>query len=298
MSSGAHRSKEAATRRRWLAGGTVALVCVLAVAVGLLEVTGGDNSNRNRPDSSSVDPGSRGSTSPSISQRTPSSTGSHSIDATQSNRPAACPMPASLAASGGWSEIATTKGTISRYASPGGPPDGTIPATWYGGVSALPVIADKAGWLEVRLATRPNGSTGWVQQGNVTVTATPDWISVDLRSLHVALFRLGKEVMNAPAGVGTEEDPTPPGQYFAAFFEASPSPGYGPFIMVTSAHSTSIANWEGSGDAVIGIHGPLGADSLIGSTGAYLSHGCIRIPISDLVALRDVPAGSPISICD
>ena len=45
-----------------------------------------------------------------------------------------------------------------------------------------PLIADKAGWLEVRLATRPNGSTAWVQQGDVTLTATPDWVSVDLSS--------------------------------------------------------------------------------------------------------------------
>ena len=67
-----------------------------------------------------------------------------------------------------------------------------------------------------------------------------------------------------------------------AFFEASPNPGYGPFILVTSAHSQTIANWDGSGDAVIGIHGPLGANSLIGTTGAYLSHGCIRLPIPDL----------------
>jgi L,D-transpeptidase catalytic domain len=297
MSSGDHRSKEAGRRRRWLTGGAVAVVCMLGLAVGLLEVTGGVSSNRSRPDASSAGPVSSGSTSPSVSQGTPSRNGSPSIGATQSSAPAACPMPASLAASGGWSEIATTKGAISRYASPGGPPDGTIPATWYGGVSALPVIAENAGWLEVRLATRPNGSTAWIQQGNVTVTATPDWISIDLSSRHLALFRLSKEVMNAPAGVGTAEDPTPPGQYFAAFFEASPSAGYGPFIVVTSAHSTSIANWEGSGDAVIGIHGPLGADSLIGTTGAYLSHGCIRIPISNLVELRDVPAGSPISVC-
>jgi hypothetical protein len=54
---------------------------------------------------------------------------------------------------------------------------------------------------------------------------------------------------------------------------------------------------EGSGDAVIGIHGPLGADILIGTTGAYLSHGCIRISVPYLVQLREVPAGSPISVC-
>jgi hypothetical protein len=159
------------------------------------------------------------------------------------------------------------------------------------------VIAQEPGWLKVRLAGRPNGSTGWVRQSDVTVAATPYWISVDLTTRHVALFRLDQQVMDAPAGVGDAQDPTPTGQYFVAFLEASPSPGYGPFILVTSAHSTSIANWEGSGDAVIGIHGPLGANSLIGTTGAYLSHGCIRIPIPDLVQLRDVPAGSPISIC-
>jgi L,D-transpeptidase catalytic domain len=113
----------------------------------------------------------------------------------------------------------------------------------------------------------------------------------------VALFRLDQLVLTAPAGVGTREDLTPTGQYFVAFFEASPRPGDGPFIIVTSAHSTSIANWEGSRDAVIGIHGPLGADGLIGTSGAYLSHGCIRIPISDVTPLRDVPASSPISIC-
>ena len=204
--------------------------------------------------------------------------------------------------------IATTKGAISRYASPAGPQDGTVPGSWYGGVSALPVLAQRPGWLEVRLAGRPNGSTGrmagrpngstgWVRQADVNVTATPYWISVNLATRHLALFRLDQLVVDAPAGVGTGQDPTPTGQYFVAFLEASPGPGYGPFIMVTSAHSTSIANWEGSGDAVIGIHGPLGANSLIGTTGAYLSHGCIRIAIPDLVRLRDVPAGSPISIC-
>jgi lipoprotein-anchoring transpeptidase ErfK/SrfK len=150
----------------------------------------------------------------------------------------------------------------------------------------------------VRLSGRPNGSTAWVHRADTTLTATPYWISVDLATRHVALFRLDEEVLSAPAGVGTGQDPTPTGRYFVAFFESSPNPGYGPFIIVTSAHSNAIANWEGSADAVIGIHGSLGADSLIGTTGAYLSHGCIRIPIPDLVQLRDVPAGSPISICE
>jgi hypothetical protein len=43
---------------------------------------------------------------------------------------------------------------------------------------------------------------------------------MDLATRHVVLFRLGQQVMDAPAGVGTGADPTPTGQYFVAFFEA------------------------------------------------------------------------------
>src|SRR5487761_1666170 len=104
----------------------------------------------------------------------------------------------------------------------------------------------------------------------------------------------GHDVMDAPAGIGTGTDPTPPGQFFVAFFEQTLGPGYGPFILVTSAHSDAISDWENSGDAVIGIHGPLGAD--IGSAGATVSHGCIRLPVNDLVRLAGLPAGTPVAI--
>jgi hypothetical protein len=254
--------------------GAAALACVVGIAVAVVVLPGGGGPSHGRLESSGAGQGS----------------GAQSGLST-------CAMPAKTASSRGWSLIATTKGAIPGYASPGGPQVSTIPASWYGEVSSLAVIAERAGWLEVRLATRPNGSTAWVHQADVAVTSTPYWISVDLMTRHLTLFRLKRQILSAPAGVGTAQDPTPMGQYFVAFFEASASSGYGPFIIVTSAHSTSIANWEGSGDAVIGIHGPLGANSLIGTTGAYLSHGCIRIPISDLVNLRDVPAGAPISIC-
>jgi lipoprotein-anchoring transpeptidase ErfK/SrfK len=196
----------------------------------------------------------------------------------------------------GWSLIATLKGTIARFASPASPQDGTVPARWYGSPSALPVIGQRAGWFRVRLVTRPNGSTAWVRAADVNITATPYRIVVDLAAEHLRLYRLGQLLMNAPAGIGTRQDPTPTGQYFVAMFEQSPSAGYGPFILVTSAHSDAISDWEGSGDAVIGIHGPLGQASLIGASGAALSHGCIRLPDPDLARLRQVPVGTPITI--
>jgi hypothetical protein len=201
-----------------------------------------------------------------------------------------------VTAPAGWSLIANTKGTIPRFASAGGRKDGTVPGRWYGSLSSLPVIGQRPGWFRVRLVTRPDGSTAWVRAADVTITATPYRIVVDLAAERLRLYRLGREIMNAPAGIGTKQDPTPTGQYFVAMFEESPSAGYGPFILVTSAHSDAISDWEGSGDAVIGIHGPLGEGSLIGTTGAALSHGCIRLQLPDLARLRPVPIGTPITI--
>jgi lipoprotein-anchoring transpeptidase ErfK/SrfK len=66
--------------------------------------------------------------------------------------------------------------------------------------------------------------------------------------------------------------------------------------MVTCAHSDTISDWQGSGDAVIGIHGPLGGDRLIGTAGSRISHGCIRLHEADLRRLRAVVPGSPIDI--
>jgi lipoprotein-anchoring transpeptidase ErfK/SrfK len=219
--------------------------------------------------------------------------GSHRRAASRSS---AAGAPSMVAAPAGWSLIATVKGTIPRYAQRGASPDGTVPARWHESASALPVIDQRPGWLEVRLATRPNGSTAWVRRSDVAVTATPYRIAVNLSRRHLQLFQLGKLVLDAPAGIGSAQDPTPAGQFFVALFEQPANAGYGPFILVTSAHSDTIADWEHSGDALIGIHGPLGGDDLINSTGAALSHGCIRLHLPDLARLRQVPAGTPVSV--
>ena len=207
-------------------------------------------------------------------------------------------VPSSLpSTASGWTLIATIGKPVPRYAAPGGSQDGAVAARWYGAASALPVISERPGWLQVRLATRPNGSTAWIRRtASLRVTATPDRIVISLSARQLRLFRLGKLVMTAPAGIGTSQDPTPKGHFFVAFLEKAPSAGYGPFIVVTSAHSTAISDWKGSGDAVVGIHGPLGEDSAIGSAGARLSHGCVRLHDLDLARLRAVPAGTPITV--
>ncbi len=49
----------------------------------------------------------------------------------------------------------------------------TVPGSWYGYPSTLPVIATKPVWLDVRLAQRPNASTTWVRLSDVTLGSTP-----------------------------------------------------------------------------------------------------------------------------
>jgi lipoprotein-anchoring transpeptidase ErfK/SrfK len=205
------------------------------------------------------------------------------------------PVPGQVATS---TELATVRRSASRYARPGRLATGTVPAGWYQRPSVLPVIAVKPGWVEVRLAQRPDESTAWLPASDVRLSTTPYQIVVDLATTRLSLFDHGRLVFSAPAGVGTTDDPTPVGQYFVAFDEPppQPNPGYGPFIIVTSAHSPTISDWEGSGDAVIGIHGPLGEDREIGSSGAKISHGCIRLHDSALERLAKVPPGTPIDI--
>ncbi|HEY2429148.1 MAG TPA: L,D-transpeptidase [Acidimicrobiales bacterium] len=194
--------------------------------------------------------------------------------------------------------VATTHGAIPGSTSPGGPPTGTVPASWYGYPTILPVIDQQPGWLEVRLAQRPNGAVAWVPAADVSLSSTPYRIVIELGAMDLKVYEGGRQILAFPAGVGTSDDPTVTGHYFVTMQAPAPSPGYGPFVLVTSAHSATITDWEGLGDAIIAIHGPIDSydDGLIGATGARISHGCVRLHDSDLAQLAMIPAGTPIDI--
>ncbi len=180
--------------------------------------------------------------------------------------------------------------------TPGGPPTVKVPGQWLGEASVLPVLAQQPGWVEVRLAQRPNESVAWVSAGDVSLASDAYRIVINLDTTHLQLFERGQQVADFPVGVGLPAYPTPTGHFFVALFAEAPSQGYGPFVMVTSAHSNTISDWEESGDAITAIHGPLGADAAIGTTGARVSHGCVRLHDADLIQLRDVPAGPPVDV--
>jgi lipoprotein-anchoring transpeptidase ErfK/SrfK len=192
--------------------------------------------------------------------------------------------------------VAALTAITPSFISPGGAPGKSIAAKWHGSALFLPVVAIRSGDLEVRLPTRPNGSTTWISETGVRLSHTPYRIVIDLATRHLLLYHDGVVVLDAPAGVGTVTDPTPIGHFFVASFATAPSSAWGPFVIVTSAHSNAITDWEESGDAVVAIHGPLGEDAEIGTTGAQISHGCIRLHVSALAQLRAVPDGSPIDV--
>ncbi len=253
--------------------------------VALVVVTAGCGSRTAGPGAGGVGP-------PHHAHRTAEAVSSSDATTTTTTNPNPFSVPADTL-------VATTKGDIPGYAAAGATtPSMTVPGSWYGYPSVLPVIGTETGWLDVRLAQRPNGSTVWVHMSDVTLSSTPYAIVVDLATTHLYVYENGTALFDFPAGIGAPDDPTPTGEYFMPMIYPSPGPGYGPFVLVTSDHSDTITDWENSGDAIIGIHGPIDAtaDAEIGTTGAAISHGCIRLHDPDLAQLSVIPAGTPIEV--
>lgn len=193
--------------------------------------------------------------------------------------------------------LAAPNGTIPSFSGPGGTRDGSI-GLFYGYSLVLPVIAQQGDWLQVRLPQRPNQSTTWVQTADVTLSSTPYRLVVNLSERRLTVYQAGNQIMHFPVGIGLPATPTVTGSYFVAVHEPHADPLYGPVILDLSAHSDAIASWEGSGDAIIAIHGPIdtSADALIGTTGARVSNGCIRMHLADVIHLSMIPPGTPVDI--
>jgi hypothetical protein len=143
-------------RRRWI--GVLTGSAVTALAVVALVVTAG------------------------VFAGTPAAPGTPRTPATTTST-----APTGATAPAGSTLVATTDGSIPGYPAPGAPSDTTVPGSWWGYPSVLPVIASTPGWLEVRLAQRPNGSTTWVQQSQVTLGSTPYSIVVNLSTMHLTV---------------------------------------------------------------------------------------------------------------
>lgn len=156
--------------------------------------------------------------------------------------------------------------------------------------------ADANGRHRVQLPVRPNGSTGWVDAGDVSLTVHDYRIEIELAAFELRVMKGDDVLVTTPIGVGTQDTPTPGGVYYIKELLQPPSPDgpYGTYAYGLSGFSNVLESFAG-GNGVIGIHGT-NQPELIGTN---VSHGCIRVEnavISELVEDIGLPLGVPVQI--
>ena len=113
----------------------------------------------------------------------------------------------------------------------------------------------------------------------------------------VRVHRAGKLARRFRAVVGKPGTPTPHGMFAVYERARQPDPAgfIGPWALHLTAHSNVLRNY-GGGPGRIAIHGRSGA-SLRDPLGSGRSHGCVRVPNSDIRWLaRKLPVGTPVRI--
>jgi lipoprotein-anchoring transpeptidase ErfK/SrfK len=153
-------------------------------------------------------------------------------------------------------------------------------------------VSPRETWYEVRLAIRPNNSTGWVPRsalGNLYAVHTH--LYVNRKRFTLTLERDGRTIFRARVGVGRPSSPTPAGEFYIRDELTLHDPFYGPIAFGTSARSAVLTDWPGPG--VVGIHGTDAPRLIPGA----ISHGCIRLVNRDIVRLaRLVEIGTPLTV--
>jgi lipoprotein-anchoring transpeptidase ErfK/SrfK len=194
---------------------------------------------------------------------------------------------------------ATTKGgDVAVYAAPdaNSAPSTTLSAqTEYTLPRSFLAFDQYQDWLHVYLPTRPNSSTGWIKESDVTVSQPLEYqIKVSLADHKVTLLHNGVVELEAPAAIGTAQDPTPTGTFYYTDpldLANQPGTGYGVFAIGLSGHSNTLSEFNG-GDGQIAIHG---TDDE-GTIGQDVSHGCVRVSNDIILKLAKLPLGTPVVI--
>jgi lipoprotein-anchoring transpeptidase ErfK/SrfK len=146
-------------------------------------------------------------------------------------------------------------------------------------------------WYQIRLPIRPNGSTGWVRASDITTAQVDYDIRIDLSEHRLDLYERGQKKSSYPIGVGTGDNPTPPGDYYITLKVKPMNRVYGALVMTLSGFSEKLTNWPAGGQ--LGIHGTNDPSSI----GKDVSHGCIRLQNADILDLSQYIAfGTPVSI--
>jgi len=151
-----------------------------------------------------------------------------------------------------------------------------------------------AGWVQVLLPVRPNGSTGWVHASDVDVLPNTFHVVVSLGAHTITVTKANSTIYTGPVAIGAANTPTPTGNYYIRVLVKAidPTTVYGPYAYGLSSHSDALSTFEG-GDAEIGIHGNNDASVL----GHNVTHGCVRMDNAAITMLaKQLPLGTPVDI--
>jgi lipoprotein-anchoring transpeptidase ErfK/SrfK len=161
-------------------------------------------------------------------------------------------------------------------------------------VLALEARTDRNGaptWYRVEIPGRPNGRSGWIPAASVELDRVDRWLVVYRGSRKFELYVDGRLRRTGPVAVGARGMETPLGLFYVqTSFVPDQYPILGAYAFETSGYS-KLSDWPGGG--VVGVHGT-NTPWLIGQA---VSHGCVRLRNSDIVALRRyVRPGTPVKI--
>ena len=164
----------------------------------------------------------------------------------------------------------------------------------------LLVTEQRAGWLQVLLPIRPNGSTGWIRAEHASLVTHDFRIVVELGAHRITAYQGREVLLSEPVGVRTRDAPTPGGLYYIkelfqpldADGRLDPDGPYGPYAYGLSGFSEVLFDFAG-GDGQFGIHGTNDPSGL----GRDVSHGCIRMSNAGITLLaQTLPLGVPVEI--
>jgi lipoprotein-anchoring transpeptidase ErfK/SrfK len=159
----------------------------------------------------------------------------------------------------------------------------------------LLVVDQQAGWLDVLLPVRPNGSTGWIRGDQVSLSTEDFKVVVELGAHRITAYKGTDVLLSEPISVGNAQAPAAGGRYYVTeLFQPDQGPGgpYGPFAYGLSGHSDVPSDF-GARDGQFGIHGTNDPAGL----GHDVGHGCIAMSNAGITRLAGLlPLGVPVEI--
>jgi lipoprotein-anchoring transpeptidase ErfK/SrfK len=193
--------------------------------------------------------------------------------------------------------VATAKGpSVAVFDSPAGSePSRSLPSPQPDGSPLVLLVEEqRPGWFQVLLPVRPNGVTGWIRAGDVTV-ATHDYrIDVQLSTHTLTVWKGSQVFLTDTVSVGSPATPTAVGRFYTTglFETARTQPVYGPYAYPLSGWSEVLFDFDG-GEGQMGIHGTDDPSSL----GRSVSNGCVRMSNDAITRLAGtLPVGVPVEI--